>query len=293
VRIFVTGATGFVGSAIVRELIASGHQVLGLARSDSSASALAAMGAEVHRGALDDLESLRDGARAADGVIHTAFNHDFSKFLENCAEDRRAIEAMGAVLEGSARPMLVTSGFGSLAPGRLATEADGPPTDFPRASEAAAAAVAARGVRASAVRLAASTHGEGDHGFVPRLIAIAREKGVAAYVGDGANRWSGVHRRDAARLYRLAIEQGVTNGPYHAVADEGVTLKTIAELIGRRLGVPVVSKTQEDANEHFGWLARFAAMDMPASSARTRSALGWQPEQRGLIADLDQNPYFA
>jgi nucleoside-diphosphate-sugar epimerase len=292
-RIFVTGATGFVGSAIVRELIASGHQVLGLARSDSSASALAAMGAEVHRGALDDLESLRDGARAADGVIHTAFNHDFSKFLENCAEDRRAIEAMGAVLEGSARPMLVTSGFGSLAPGRLATEADGPPTDFPRASEAAAAAVAARGVRASAVRLAASTHGEGDHGFVPRLIAIAREKGVAAYVGDGANRWSGVHRRDAARLYRLAIEQGVTNGPYHAVADEGVTLKTIAELIGRRLGVPVVSKTQEDANEHFGWLARFAAMDMPASSARTRSALGWQPEQRGLIADLDQNPYFA
>jgi nucleoside-diphosphate-sugar epimerase len=293
VRIFVTGATGFVGSAIVRELIASGHQVLGLARSDNSASALATMGVEVLRGALDDLKSLRVGAHAADGVIHTAFNHDFSKFLENCAEDRRAIEAMGAVLEGSARPMLVTSGFGSLAPGRLATEADGPPTDFPRASEAAAAAVAARGVRASAVRLAASTHGEGDHGFVPRLIAIAREKGVAAYVGDGANRWSGVHRRDAARLYRLAIEQGVTNGPYHAVADEGVTLKTIAELIGRRLGVPVVSKTQEDANEHFGWLARFAAMDMPASSARTRSALGWQPEQRGLIADLDQNPYFA
>jgi nucleoside-diphosphate-sugar epimerase len=200
---------------------------------------------------------------------------------------------MGSVLEGSERPMLVTSGFGSLAPGRLATEDDGPPTGFPRASEAAAAAVAARGVRASAVRLAASTHGEGDHGFVPRLIAIARETGVAAYIGDGQNRWPGVHRLDAARLYRRAIEQGATNGPYHAVADEGVPLKTIAELIGRRLGVSVVSKSQEEAAEHFGWLARFAAMDMPASSARTRSALGWQPEQPGLIADLDQDHYFA
>ena len=291
-RVFVTGATGFVGSAIVREMIASGHRVLGLARSDAGAAALAAAGADVHRGSLEDPESLRDGARKADAVIHAAFNHDFSRFAENCAEDRRAIEAMGAVLEGSARPMLVTSGFGALAPGRIATEADMPSPDSPRASEAAASAVAARGVRASAVRLAPSTHGEGDHGFVPRLIGIARENGVAAYVGDGRNRWSGVHRLDAARLYRLALEHGVENGPYHAVADEGVPFKAIAEVIGRRLGIPVVSVSAEEANAHFGWIARFAAMDMPVSSARTQSALGWKPEQPGLIADIDQRGYF-
>lgn len=291
-RVFLTGATGFVGSAIVRELIASGHQVLGLTRSDAGADQLTAAGAEVHRGTLEDLDSLRAGARQADAVIHTAFNHDFSKFLQNCADDASAIEAMGAVLEGSDRPMLVTSGLAHLAPGRVATEADKPSSEFPRRSEPAAQAVAARGVRASIVRLAPSTHGSGDHGFVPHLINLARVKGVSAYVGDGQNRWPGVHRFDAARLYRLALEKGVESGPYHAVDEEGVPFRQIAGLIGRRLGVPVVSKSPAQASDHFGWFARFAAMDAAASNARTKAALGWKPEQPGLLADINQPAYF-
>lgn len=291
-RVFVTGATGFVGTGVVRELIGAGHSVLGLSRSDEGARALTSAGAQVHRGDMQDLDSLRSGAAEADGVIHLAFNHDFTKFAENCEMDRRAIEAIGSVLEGSERPLLVTSGLALVAPGRLATEADSPAPGFPRMSEAAAEALATRGVRAASVRLAPSTHGAGDHGFVPRLIAIAREKGVSAYIGDGANRWPGVHRFDAARLYRLALESGAKGGPYHAVADEGVPFKEIARVIGWWLSVPVVSKSPEEAADHFGWFARFAGMDIPASSERTRRLLNWQPTHPDLLTDIDQKAYF-
>jgi nucleoside-diphosphate-sugar epimerase len=295
-HLFVTGATGWVGSAVVNDLIAAGHQVLGLCRSDEKAAALAAAGAEVHRGSLQDLDSLQSGAARTEGVIHTAFNHDFSKFAENAADELRALEAIGAVLEGSDRPLVVTSGIALLAPGSIATEqSQSRPASasFPRNPEAAAAALKARGVRVTEVRLPPSVHGHGDHGFVPHLVNIAREKGVAAYVGEGLNRWPAVHRLDAAPVYRLALERGVEAGPFHAVAEQGVPFKAIAEVIGRRLNIPVVSQTPEQAAEHFGWFARFASIDCPASSERTQSLLGWKPQQPGLIADIDHPAYFA
>jgi nucleoside-diphosphate-sugar epimerase len=292
-RVFVTGASGFIGSAIVQELLSAGHEVLGLARSDESASMIQKNGAQVHRGDLEDLESLRKGASTADGVIHTGFNHDFSKFAANCEADRKAIEALGAELSGSERPLIITSGTGHNASNRIRTEEDPlvPSSINPRgASEEAAEAVAANGGRVSVIRLP-QVHDPFKQGLITYLIAIARQKGVSAYVGDGLNRWPAVPRLDAARLYKLALEKGTPGARYHAVAEEGVPLKEIAESIGRGLKIPVVSKTAEEAAAHFGWLAFFTGSDLPASSAITREKLGWRPVGAGLISDLDQARY--
>jgi len=288
-RVFITGATGFIGSAVVAELIEKGHQVLGLARSDAGAASLTAAGAEVQRGDLEDLDSLRAGAAATDGVIHLGFVHDFSRFAEVCEIDRQAIEAIGSTLAGSDRPFIITSGTAiAYTPGRATTEEDAPNSPTPRAaSELAADAIAARGVRVSVVRLP-QVHDPYKQGLVTYLVAVAREKGVSAYVGDGVNRWPAVHRLDAAHLYTLALEKGASGARYNPVAEEGVPLRDIAESLGRGLKIPVVSIQPEDVAAHFGWLAMFAGLDAPASSALTRQRLGWNPTGPDLLSDLDQ-----
>jgi nucleoside-diphosphate-sugar epimerase len=289
-RVFVTGATGFIGSAVVQELNKAGHHVLGLARSEAGAKALAAAGAQVHRGSLEDLDSLRIGAAKADGIIHLAFVHDFAKYLDNCETDRRAIEALSSVLVGSDRPFIVTSGTAVVAPGRLATEEDAPAAgsaSIPRvASEEAAAAAAAHGVRVSVVRLP-QIHDQQKQGLITYLINLAREKRASAFVGDGTNRWPAAHLLDTALLYRLVLENGSAGACYHAVAEEGVPIRDIAEVIGRRLNVPIVAKSPEEAADHFGWLGMFAGLDCPASSAVTRERLKWNPVGPPLISDLE------
>jgi len=304
-RVFVTGASGFIGSAVVPELIGAGHQVVGLARSDAAAVALAAAGAAVQRGTLDDLDSLRRAAAAADGVIHLAFKHDiaFSGDFQGAADaDRRAVETVGEALAGSDRPFVIAFGTLGLAPGRVGTERDGHGPDSaahlsggPQTRLATAQmtlGLASRRVRSSVVRLPPTVHGAGDHGFMATLVGVARDKGVSGYIGDGSNRWPAVHRRDAAHLFRLALEKAPAGSVLHGVADEGVPIRAIAAVIGCHLNLPVVSIAPEEAGAHFGWLAAFLAIDSPASSALTRALLGWQPTQPGLLDDLEQGHYF-
>ncbi|GAB3576576.1 SDR family oxidoreductase [Amycolatopsis endophytica] len=295
-RVFVTGATGFIGSAVVRDLLEAGHQVLGLARSDASASVLAETGAEVHRGGLDDLDSLRTGAEAADGVIHTAFVHDFTDFPAAVKTDRRAIETLGDALAGSGRPLVVTSGTSGLVPGEVATEESVPPagafSSLRFANEGVAVSYAALGVRPSVVRLPPSVHGEGDRGFVASMIDGARRTGTSVYCGDGSNRWAAVHRLDAARLFRLAVEKAPAGARLHGVGEEGVRVRDIAEVVGRHLGTPVTAVTPEEARERLGYVGGVLMQDTPASNERTRRELDWQPTRHGLIEDLEQGHYF-
>jgi nucleoside-diphosphate-sugar epimerase len=292
-RVFVTGATGFVGSAVVEELLRAGHQVTGLARSKASAASLAAAGAEVHRGDLEDLDRLKSGAAASDGVIHTGFVHDFARYVECCEIDRRAIEAIGEALAGTNRPVIVTSGTGLLPSGERVDEDTLPPggSAIPRVSEQTAMAITT-GPRVSVVRLPPSVHGDGDHGFVPLLIGMAREKRSAAFIGEGLNTWPAVHRFDAAKVYRLVLEKGEAGARYHAVAEAGIPFRDIAAAIGRGLGVPVMSKSGDEVGEYFGWFSHFARMDNISSSEKTRRVLGWEPSEIGLIADLGNGRYF-
>ena len=292
-RIFVTGATGFIGTPTVKELISAGHKVLGMARSDAGAKSLAALGADVHRGSLEDVDSVRKGATTSDAVIHLGFLHDFSKFKENCEIDKQAIEALGSVLAGSDRPLIVTSGTAGLAtPGQVATEDTVLPPDFPfpRVSEQTALALVAKGVNASVMRLP-QVHNTIRQGLVTYLIAVAREKGVSAYVEEGRNRWAAAHVLDVAKLYRLALEKHEAGAKYHAVAEEGVAMRDIAEVIGKGLKVPVESLSTDEAQAHFGFLSMFASHDLRASSAQTRKKLEWNPTGPGLIADLDRVRY--
>lgn len=294
-RVFVTGATGFIGSAIVNELLGAGHSVLGLARSDASAEALARLGVEAHRGELADTDSLAAGARVCDGVIHTAFIHDFSKYKANAETDRQALAAMAQTMKGTGQPLVATSGTAVLTLGRIGTEMHAPAADglgHIRAVSELVLAAADQGVRVSVVRLPPTVHGQGDHAFVPALIDIARRKGFSAFVGHGANRWPAVHRLDAARLFRLALESAAPGARLHGAAEEGMAFRLIAESIGAGLGVPVRSLTKEAARAHFDWLADFVAIDNPVSTAFTCDALGWKPQEAGLLVDMRQGGYF-
>ena len=297
-RVFVTGATGWIGSAVVPELIDAGHEVVGLARSDASAAALANAGAEVVRGSLDDLDGLRSAAAASDGVIHLAFKHEeaFSgDFPAATAADRHVIETFGAALEGSGRPLAIATGLAGHAPGALVTEDDEPETRSiigeRMLAEQLVRSLASSGVRSSSVRLSPTVHGDGDHGFVSTLVATAREKGVSGYIGEGQNHWPAVHRLDAARLFRLALEKAPAGSVLHGVAEEGVPMRAIAEAIGRQLDVPTTSIAPEQAGEHFGWLAGFVTLDVRASNGLTRERLGWEPTHPGLIEDIEQGHY--